>query len=79
MNIHKAVMAFSLLIAAILTSTAVIAADSPITKAETLVHSLAAGEYTSVEATFNAQMQQGLPAKNSRMPGNSLLLRLGLT
>ena len=63
MNIYKTALVVSLMIAALSTFTAVIAANNPVTEAETLVHSLAAGKYTSVEATFNAQMQQGLPAK----------------
>ncbi len=62
MNIHKTALVVSLMLAAMFASSTLTAADNQVAKAETLVHSLAAGNYTSVEATFNAQMQQGLPA-----------------
>lgn len=67
MHTHKSSLIMFVIIAVATTCTTSLAAnnptaDNPTSKAEALVHSLAAGDYTSAEADFNAQMQQGLPA-----------------
>jgi Protein of unknown function (DUF3887) len=62
MDIRKTAFVLCLMTAAVFALTTAAAADDPVTKAEELVHALAARDYKSAEANFDATMQQGLPA-----------------
>lgn len=77
MNIYKTALVVSLMIAAIFMSTAITAANNQVAKAEALVHSLAAGKYTSVVATFDAQMQKGLPASKLKEAWKQITAQAG--
>jgi Protein of unknown function (DUF3887) len=81
-HIHIIYVVLVLLVSTTLASTAVFAADdasthNPVGTAQALVHSLAAGDYASLEANFNTQMQQGLPTEKLKEAWNQITAQAG--